>query len=121
MNTHPLLLELLISGFFAVACFKARAGDTSSVAMRPRDLLQLTDRLDRLKRTRWQWCAMVLVIVAVRLQSGSPVVAEFTAALQFVVFLALPVKKESVATTGKTGRKTLTVMAPKSIRSMRAG
>jgi hypothetical protein len=94
MNTKGLLLELLISGFFAIACLRARAEDIRKAA-RPRDLLRLTGRLERLRRTRWQWFAMVLVIVCVRLQTGLPLIVELTAALQFGVFLALPVQKNS--------------------------
>jgi hypothetical protein len=94
MNTKGLLLELLISGFFAIACLRARAEDIRE-ATRPRDLLRLTGRLERLRRTRWQWFAMVLVIVCVRLQTGLPLIVELTAVLQFVVFLALPAQKDS--------------------------
>jgi hypothetical protein len=95
MNTKWLLLELLISGFFAIACLRARPEGIRDAATRPRDLLRLTGRLERLRRTRWQWSAMVLVIVCVRLQAGLPLIAELTAALQFVVFLALPVQERS--------------------------
>jgi hypothetical protein len=101
MNNKALLLELLISGFFAIACFRARGGDVDKVALKPRDLLRLSDRLDRLSRTRWQWFAMVLVLIAVRMQSGVPLVVELTAALQFVVFLALPVQKQQKGPTEK--------------------
>lgn len=94
VSTNALLIELLLSGFFAIACFKARAGNVGDVALRPRDFLRLTDRLERLRRTRWQWFAMVLVIVAVRLQSGVPLFIELTAALQFIIFLSLPTQKQ---------------------------
>jgi hypothetical protein len=97
MSTKALLLELLLSGFFAVACFKARAGDVSYVALKPRDFLRLTDRLERLHRSRWQWFSMVLVVVLVRLQNGLPLVVELTAALQFLIFLALPTAKQDKA------------------------
>jgi hypothetical protein len=98
MSTNAILIELLISGFFAIACFKARAGDISSVATRPKDFLRLTDRPERLRRSRWQWCAMVAILIVVRMQSGLPLVIELTAALQFVVFLALPTCKGSEGT-----------------------
>jgi hypothetical protein len=106
MGTKALLLELLVSGFFAIACFKARAGDLGDVALKPRDFLRLTNRMERLSRTRWQWFAMVLVIVLVRLQSGVPLVVELTAALQFVIFLALPVQKSqsTPVSVGKSRR-----------------
>ncbi|MGC1361802.1 MAG: hypothetical protein WA400_05065 [Silvibacterium sp.] len=101
MNTKALLLELLLSGFFAIACFRARGGDLGTVAVKPRDFLRLTDRLERLSLTRWQWFSMVLVVVFVRLQSGVPLVVELTAALQFVIFLSLPVQKQQKALAEK--------------------
>ena len=90
MNTQALLIESLLSGFFAIACFRARAESTSTRGFAPARLLVLTDRLERLRRTRWQWCAMVLLLVVVRLQFGTAFIAELTALTQFIVFLALP-------------------------------
>lgn len=95
MNTQAPLLELLVSGFFAIACFKARAAEPGQIALRPRDLLRLTDRVERLSRTRYQWFAMVGILILVRLQAGVPLAVEITAAVQFVVFLALPVARKS--------------------------
>jgi hypothetical protein len=109
MSTQALLLELLLSGFFAVACFKARAEDLGKVALTPRNFFRLTDRLERLSRTRWQWFAMVLVVVLVRMQSGLPLLIELTAGLQFVIFLALPAAKR---TPEKAPRKSLTQWIP---------
>jgi hypothetical protein len=121
MNTRSLLLELLISGFFAIACFRARAEVASDIATRPRDLLRLTDRVERLRRTRWQWFAMVLVVIFVRLQTGLPLVVEMTAALQFVVFLALPTQKTPHDKVGKMNRNSLRTITPGKIRSIKAG
>ena len=90
MGTQALLVEVLISAFFAVACFRARAESVSTHGLAPQRLFVLTDRLERLRRTRWQWFAMVLLLVFVRLQVGAPMVAELTALAQFIVFLALP-------------------------------
>ena len=106
MNTKALLLELLVSGFFAVACLKARDGDFSKAALSPREFLQLTDRLDRLSRTRWQWASMVLLLLVVRMQSGVPVAVELTAFVQFVIFLSLPVaaNKKGKAAMAKPNR-----------------
>ena len=97
MESNSLLLELLISGFFAIACFRTRAVSAGSNPMSPWNLLRLTSRLERLRKTRWQWFAMVLVLVMVRLQSGLPLVVELTGALQFGIFLALPEQKRSQA------------------------
>ncbi len=91
MNVQALMVELMIAGFFAVACFRARAvafPDFGTVTSK--SLFGLTGRLERLRRTRWQWCSMVLLLIVVRMQLGTPVVAEFTATAEFLVFLALP-------------------------------
>lgn len=90
MSTQALLLELLLAGFFAIACFRARAQDVSLAGFAPQRIFLLTDRLERLSRTRWQWALMVLVLVFARMQHGAPIVAEFTALAQFLLFLALP-------------------------------
>ena len=93
MTNEGMLLELLLSGFFAIACFKARAADGRELKLR--DLFYLSDRLERLRRTRWQWCAMVLVIIFSRMQMQVPIVAELTCLAQFLLFLALPTNKHA--------------------------
>jgi hypothetical protein len=120
MHTNSLLLELLISGFFAVACLRARAGNSSGVAMSPRNLLRLTDRLERLRQTRWQWCAMVVILVVARLQSGAPLVVELTAAIQFAIFLALPVQLQSRPAMSMAARKPGLSAVPRQARSVKA-
>lgn len=113
MGTQAIFLELLISGFFAIACFKARASaEPGPIALRPRDFLRLTDRVERLSRSRWQWFAMVGILILVRLQTGVPLAVELTAALQFIVFLALPVARKSgeqgsSQTTASRGRRSI--------------
>lgn len=99
MNEKALFLELLISGFFAIACFKARESESGEIALRPRDLLRLTDRVERMSRSRWQWFAMAGILILVRLQTGVPMVVELTAFMQLIVFLALPVAKQRQAAT----------------------
>ncbi len=107
MSIQALLLELLISGFFAIACFKARAArEPGALEMRAGDFLKLTDRLDRLSRTRYQWVAMVAILLLVRMQAGVPLVVEITALVQFIVFLALPVgKTEKAVAPAANGKK----------------
>jgi hypothetical protein len=90
LDLQALLLEFLLAAFFAVACFKARAENAPDLRIAPRKLFVLTDRLERLRRSRWQWCSMVLLLVLIRTQKGAPMVAELTALTQFVVFLMLP-------------------------------
>jgi hypothetical protein len=90
MSLQAFLVELLLSGFFAVACFKARAESPDLRGLAPQKLFMLTNRLERLRRSRWQWCAMVMLLIVVRMQQGTPLVAELTVLIQFLVFLALP-------------------------------
>jgi hypothetical protein len=96
LSTQALLLELLLSGFFAVACFRARPAAFDSVKITPRGLFSLTDRLERLRRSRWQWASMVVLLVAVRMEWGVPIAAELTALAQFILFLSLPTRKTSL-------------------------
>jgi hypothetical protein len=96
LSTQALLVELLLSGFFAVACFRARATSFDSMKVTPRALFVLTDRLERLRRSRWQWCAMVALLIVVRMQRGVPMIAEMTVLAQFILFLALPAQKHSL-------------------------
>ena len=91
MATQSLLIELLLAGFFAVACFRARATQSPDFAgIAPRRLFGLISRVERLRRTRWQWFSMVLFLVLVRLQFGAALVVELTAAAEFMLFVALP-------------------------------
>jgi hypothetical protein len=123
-QTQAMLLELLISGFFAVACFKARAArEPGALAMSPRDFLKLTDRLDRLSRTRYQWIAMVAILLLVRLQVGVPLQVELTAAAEFILFLALPVgkKEKGLPTASEEKRVSRAEPSAKSLRRKGTG
>lgn len=93
MTKEALLIEMLLSGFFAIACFKARGANVGD--LRPKDMFFLTDRLSRLHRTRWQWCAMVMVLVLARMQVQAPIIAELTGLAQFALFLALPTQRKT--------------------------
>lgn len=97
MNIQALLVEVLLSGFFAVACFRARAESPTARGLAPQRLFVLTDRIERLRRSRWQWFAMVLLLYVMRGQSGVPMIAEITALTQFIVFLALPASRHAPA------------------------
>jgi hypothetical protein len=95
VGIQAVLVELLLAGFFAVACFRARAAETGLGLAAPHRLLTLTDRLERLRRSRWQWFSMVLVLVVVRMQRGAPITAEMTALAELILFLALPTQTTS--------------------------
>lgn len=105
MNTQALLIEMLLSSFFAIACFKARAEEPSLSALAPKKIFILTDRLERLKRSRWQWFAMVLLLVVVRMQVGQPLMAELTVLAQFILFLALPAYKPATQVSRQVLRR----------------
>ena len=95
MNWKMILLELLLAGFFAVACIRARAPVVSGQTMSFGDLFRLSDRVERLRRSRWQWFSMVALMLFVRLQQQLPLVLEIMALLLLVVFMALPVNAEA--------------------------
>jgi hypothetical protein len=95
MTAGALFAECLLSGFFAVACFRARAESTGFGGLAPKRLFALTGRLERLRRSRWQWFSIVLLLVVMRMQMGAPLVAEVTVAAQFIIFLALPSFKDA--------------------------
>ncbi len=92
MNWKITLLELLLAGFFAVACI--RAGGMLSLERKRTlsDFFRLSNRLERLRRSRWQWSCMVLILLVLRMQQQLPLGIEVMVALQFVIFLALPVR-----------------------------
>lgn len=102
MTARVILVEMILAGFFAVACIRACAPHTPGGKLRFSNLLQLPGRIDRLQRSRWQWFSMVALLLVIRLQMGLPFVLELIVAFQFLVFLALPTKAQ---TTGGTRRK----------------
>jgi hypothetical protein len=101
MDGKTILIELMLAGFFAVACMRARARAGANLPLAFGDLFSMPTRLERLRRSRWQWFAMVAFMLVLRLQDQLPVAVELMAAVEFAVFLALPVK----ATTARTPLK----------------
>jgi Mg2+/citrate symporter len=89
------LLELLLAGFFGVACLRARVASVQGHRPRFIELLQLSGRLERLRRSRWQWFSMVLLMLVLRIQNQLPPSVEIMVAAQFVIFLALPTYKSN--------------------------
>jgi hypothetical protein len=99
MDGKTLLFELLMAGFFAVACIRAHGPFEFSRKLTFSELFQLSDRLERLSHTRWQWFSMVGLLLVIRLQQPIPLGLEIMAAAQLVIFLALP---ERVVAKGAT-------------------
>lgn len=92
MDGKTLLFELLMAGFFAVACIRAHGPVESGHKLTLGEFFRLSDRLERLRHTRWQWFSMVALLLVIRLQQPIPLGLEIMVAAQLVVFLALPVR-----------------------------
>jgi len=101
MNERTALLGLLLSGFFAVACIRASVPASPASGAFWTNLLRFPGRIERLRRSRWQWFAMVSFMIVLRLQQQLPLVLELMAALQFLLFLVLPTR---AATNGSERR-----------------
>ena len=97
MNQRTILVELILAGFFAVACIRTSIPAVHDGAMRFGDLLRLPGRIERLRRSRWQWFSMVALLLVIRLQMGAPLILEMTVLLQFLAFVALPTRADAVA------------------------
>ncbi len=90
MNERMALLELLLAGFFSVACIKCWGQFDPDEKAGFARLLRFPDRWERLHRSRWQWFSMVLLLLVLRLQSQLPLILEVTAGFEFLLFMALP-------------------------------
>ena len=88
MNDKTLLIELLLAGFFATACLRAQMpvdGDR-----RLSDFFRLSGRIERLRRSRWQWFALVAFMLVLRLQHQLPLILELMVAIEIALFMAMP-------------------------------
>jgi hypothetical protein len=88
MNEKTVLIELLLAGFFATACLRAQMPVDRDKKIS--DFFRLTGRLERLRRSRWQWFAMVALMLVLRLQQQLPLVLELMVTLEFALFMAMP-------------------------------
>lgn len=98
MTHQTMLLEVLLGGFFGVACIRTIAPSAADTQLDFANFFRLPGRIERLRRSRWQWFSMVLILLICRLQNQLPIVLELMVALQFVAFLALPSAGESTVT-----------------------
>jgi hypothetical protein len=90
MDTRTILMELLFAGFFAVAVVRAHEPATPGGPSSLADFFRLSGRWERLRRSRWQWFALVAFMLVLRLQQQLPLVLEAMVVLQFAVFMAMP-------------------------------
>src|SRR5271154_5862103 len=96
MANRAILVELMLAGFFAVACIRTCI-PSSPDKLHIGDLFRLPSRWERLRRSRWQWFSMVALLLVIRMQMGVPFVLELTVGLQFLLFLALPTRALELA------------------------
>jgi hypothetical protein len=95
MDAKTALFELLMAGFFAVACLRAHGPISADSRLTIGSFLRLPNRLERLRRTRWQWASMVAILLVVRLQQPIPLGLEIMTAVQFALFMALPTRTDA--------------------------
>ena len=86
------LLELLLAGFFAVGCIRARGPIDPSRKLRFVEFFRMSGRIERLRRSRWQWFSMVAIMLVLRLQHQLPLAIEIMVGTMFVIFLVFPVQ-----------------------------
>jgi hypothetical protein len=103
MNNLMVLVEVILAGFFAVACIRACVPAAPSGKLSFSDLLRFPGRIERLRRSRWQWFSMVALLLVIRLQTGLPLVLEVIVAVQFLIFLAVPTKAETPEEKRRSG------------------
>ncbi len=90
MNAKTILIEILLAGFFAVACLRAHPSFSEDAHLRIGDFFHLSGRIDRLRSSRWAWFSLVAFMLVLRLQQQLPLITELIALCEFTVFLALP-------------------------------
>jgi hypothetical protein len=95
MNLPMMLVEAILAGFFAVACIRACVPAAPEDKLSFSNLLRFPARIERLRRSRWQWFSMVALLLVIRLQAGLPLVLEVIVAVEFLIFLALPTRAET--------------------------
>lgn len=88
-----LLLELLLAGFFAVACFRARSPLGKEQKPSWSSLFHFSGRIERLRQSRWQWFSMVAVLLVLRMQNQLPLAIEIMVGMMFLIFLVFPVQQ----------------------------
>ena len=85
-------LELLLAGFFAIGCIRAHGRCEPGRKMRFLDFFRMTGRLERLRRSRWQWFTIVAIMLVLRWQHQLPLPVEIMVGMMFLIFLVFPVQ-----------------------------
>lgn len=90
MDLRGLLFEMLLTGFFAVACLRAREAPVAGQRMHFSDLFRFRGRIERIRQSRIQWISILLLLILARLQWSIPMFVEVTFGLMLALFLAVP-------------------------------
>ncbi len=93
MSEKTILIELLLAGFFAVACVRAHVSPKERCGLSFGDFFKLAGRIERLRRSRWAWFSLVGFMLVLRLQQQLPLIVEFIVLVQFALFMALPAQE----------------------------
>ena len=83
-------IDVLLAGFFAVACLRAHPPFSENGQLRFTEFFRLSSRIDRLRKSRWAWFSLVAFMLVLRLQQQLPLVTELVALCEFSLFVALP-------------------------------
>jgi len=79
-------VEALVTALLGITCLLARspmhASKTNGNSI----------RIERLRRSRWQWFSMVVLLFLLRIQNVLPAKVELVVGLQFLIFLVLPIR-----------------------------
>jgi len=95
MDWKTVSVELILGGFFAIACIRSCIPAVVNGTVNFGDFLRFPGRIERLRRSRWQWFSMVALLLVIRAQKGVPFVLEAIVAFQFLLFLALPTNAQA--------------------------
>src|SRR5260370_34236697 len=89
MSGKLMLAELLLAGFFAIACIRAHGPVATGERITFGELFRFPDRLDRLRRSRLQGVSVVALMLVLRLQEVFPLCLEVMVDLEVAVVLTL--------------------------------
>jgi hypothetical protein len=101
MFSKDVLFELLLTGFFALACARAQVAHEGGLPARFGDIFLFRGRMERLRRTRVQWISILVLLILARIQWSLSLFVELLAALMFVGFLALPTSRLPIGRQAK--------------------
>lgn len=87
------LVEVLIAGFFGIACFWAPSVNSAAKNRLFASVAQLLSWLDSLRRERWQWLTVIGTMLGLRLQHQLPPVIELMVGVTFLILLAFPLRQ----------------------------